>query len=609
MLVSDGAGGAIIAWEDANPSGHGVCVEHLTAMGLPAPGWSAPGIMLMGASQPWIAAEGAHGGILSWAVGSSLNYRRIVNGEPFSALAFDPVGSSLPASALKVPHNEFPIVISDRAGGLLVGWKHMSLTGDKLMFQRLAASGAAATSAVFIYPNFRNDYDPGMCDDGAAGAILAWRDMDAEGNILARRVLSDGTMAPSWPADPLVVCAEAGTQRATGIVADGAGGAIIVWRDGRNGLFEQIYAQHVTSDGAIAAGWPAGGRAICTNACDAGDQRFNGTYYESSSPLTSDGVGGAFIVWSDRRADEGDIYCQHILADGSLAAPENGIALCAAPGLQSRPEITADGTGGALACWEDARGGEADIYAQRIGADGALAPAWPKDGLAVCTAAGEQRVPQIVSDGASGAVIAWQDGRGGDADIYAARVTGDAVVPALASLVSAEGRPGLARLVWYAAGPLGPRVTVQRRASPGDWTPLADVSPDGSGFITFEDHDVTAGHRYGYRLALTGGAATSYRGETWLDIADGPRLALGAPYPNPSPDEVQVPFALPGGAGGALELLDLSGRAIETHPLAGLGVGAHVLRLATGRVLPPGLYCVRLTHAGATLTARFAIVR
>ena len=61
----------------------------------------------------------------------------------------------------------------------------------------------------------------------------------------------------------------------------------------------------------------------------------------------------------------------------------------------------------------------------------------------------------------------------------------------------------------------------------------------------FEDRDVRAGHRYGYRLAIVEGTARSYRGETWLAIAEAPRLALGAPYPNPSPGAVDVPFALP----------------------------------------------------------------
>lgn len=527
MLVADGAGGAIILWTEVRSTDNVLCAQHLCSFGTCAPGWPVTGLVVSSGAEPSMSTDDAQGAVVVWSGGALLSSFHIANGEPFagpaSAAALEPMGSgsSPPAEILKAPENRLPIVLPDGAGGMILGWKHMALWGDNLMFQRLTAAGAAVTNWATVMPTSYADYDPSMCSDGSAGAIFAWKHGYPDGDILAQRMGSDG--AARWPAS-LALCAEAGNQRATGVVPDGAGGAIVVWRDGRNGSFEQIYAQRVTRDGAIATGWPAGGRAICTYAVDPGDSRYNGHYFDSSSPLVSDGAGGAFIVWSDRRADAGDIYCQHILPDGSLGAdwPENGVALCAAPGLQARPEIAADGAGGALVCWEDARGGEADIYAQRVGASGTLT--WPNGGLAVCAASGEQHVPQIVSDGASGAIITWQDARYSPAAIYAAHTIAVAVVPV---------------------------------------PPVAEV----------------------------------------------PRLALGAPYPNPSRGEVRVPFALPGGAGGALELLDLSGRAIETHALAGFGPGAHVVRLAAGRDLPPGLYCVRLTHAGATRTARFAIVR
>ena len=619
-LVSDGAGGAIIAWEDNRADAVGVCVQHLTSLGVPASGWSAPGILLSRARQPWIAGEGGHGAMVAWAVSSSINFRRIVNGEPFTEAGAEvidfaagvPRAEALPAEIMKVPHNELPFALPDGAGGVLLAWKRLSLSADKLMFQRLDASGAPATGWIYVRSNagFYGEYDPSMCADGSGGAIFAWKG-GYPATIMAQRMMSDGAVAPGWPASGAVVCAEPGNHRATGIVPDGAGGAIVVWRDGRGGSFEQIYAQRVTADGAIAAGWPAGGRAICTYAVDPGDSRFNGTYYEGSSPLAADGAGGAFIIWSDRRADGGDVYAQHLLPNGSLAAgwPENGLALCAAGGVQSRPAIVADGAGGAIACWEDARSGQADICAQRVTGGGLIGAAWPAEGLAVCEAAGDQRAPRLVSDGGAGAIIVWQDGRDGTADIYAAHVTADAVVPTLVSLVSAEGRPGLARLVWHSADALGTRATVERTEVAGEWTPLADLSTSGNGLITFEDRDVIAGHRYGYRLAIAEGSGLSLRGEVWLEIAESAGLSLGAPYPNPSPGEVHVPFLLPAGGGGTVELLDLSGRAVETRTLEAQGAGAHVVRLAAGRPLPPGLYTVRLSHAGSRLITRFAIVR
>lgn len=43
---------------------------------------------------------------------------------------------------------------------------------------------------------------------------------------------------------------------------------------------------------------------------------------------------------------------------------------------------------------------------------------WADDGVPISTNLDYQYGPQIVSDGVSGALIAWQDMRSGDGDIY-----------------------------------------------------------------------------------------------------------------------------------------------------------------------------------------------
>jgi hypothetical protein len=69
-----------------------------------------------------------------------------------------------------------------------------------------------------------------------------------------------------------------------------------------------------------------------------------------------------------------------------------------------------DGVGGAIITWQDQRSGNPtydNIYAQRMNASGV--PQWTLNGVVVCDALNEQLAPVIVSDGNSGAVIAWQD--------------------------------------------------------------------------------------------------------------------------------------------------------------------------------------------------------
>src|SRR6185436_10418227 len=141
--------------------------------------------------------------------------------------------------------------------------------------------------------------------------------------------------------------------------------------------------------------------------------------------------GGAIVAWHDNRTGEkydgtyeiNDIYAQHVLASGAVdgAWPADGRGLCTATGDQRSATIVSDGAGGAVVTWQDSRAGNYDIYTQRVLASGAVDGAWPADGRALCTAAGGQISPTIVSDGAGGAIVTWSDARspGTGSDIYA----------------------------------------------------------------------------------------------------------------------------------------------------------------------------------------------
>ena len=114
-----------------------------------------------------------------------------------------------------------------------------------------------------------------------------------------------------------------------------------------------------------------------------------------------------------RRAKRGDsdIYAQRVNASGVPQWTADGVALCTAANYQAYPTIVSDGAGGAIVTWQDGRSGyrnsAADIYAQRVNALGV--PQWTADGVALCTAASSQGSPTIVSDGAGGAIVTWQD--------------------------------------------------------------------------------------------------------------------------------------------------------------------------------------------------------
>ena len=64
-----------------------------------------------------------------------------------------------------------------------------------------------------------------------------------------------------WTANGTLLCDAANNQYTPQIVSDGTGGAIVAWRDLRNGTNFDIYAQHVLASGVVDPAWTAIGTA------------------------------------------------------------------------------------------------------------------------------------------------------------------------------------------------------------------------------------------------------------------------------------------------------------------------------------------------------------
>src|SRR5258706_12752255 len=85
--------------------------------------------------------------------------------------------------------------------------------------------------------------------------------------------------------------------------------------------------------------------------------------------------------------------------------------VCTAAGHQTEPGIVTDGSGGAIITWEDYRTGidSANIYAQRIDATGRVR--WMTDGASISTARHTLGLPAIAVGGAAGAILTSEDNR------------------------------------------------------------------------------------------------------------------------------------------------------------------------------------------------------
>ncbi|MFZ1730467.1 MAG: choice-of-anchor D domain-containing protein [Bacteroidota bacterium] len=147
---------------------------------------------------------------------------------------------------------------------------------------------------------------------------------------------------------------------------------------------------------------------------------------QRSARLVSDGKGGAIICWSDERDTKGffRIYAQRIDKDGLVRWTVNGNAISPTFNAQLKPEIISDGAGGAIIAWTDSRNFDPDIYAQRVDSSGNLL--WASDGMPVASGSTDQTDPRLTSDGNNGAIVTWIAHTGGNQDghIYAQRING-----------------------------------------------------------------------------------------------------------------------------------------------------------------------------------------
>lgn len=253
---------------------------------------------------------------------------------------------------------------------------------------------------------------PHLVADGSGGAVIVWEDARKGGDydIYAQRVDSRGN--PMWSANGVAICTAGGPQRQPRLLADRYGDYIITWYDRRSGRDNDIYIQRIDAAGRVQ--WTPDGVKVCIEKGDQYDPR-----------LISDNQGGVMIAWYDRRSGKHyDIYAQRIDAEGKALWTEEGNAVCSVPGDQDHHLIIPDGQGGAILAWQDRRSGiHYDIYAQKIDAFGRIQ--WSRSGVAVCTEKYDQRNPRLVSDDKGGAIFVWQDKRkGSHYDIYSQRIDG-----------------------------------------------------------------------------------------------------------------------------------------------------------------------------------------
>ena len=370
QLLEDGSGGAIVVWTDSR-TGDG---EHIYAQRVSAAGellWAdegapvciAPGRQVLRG----LAGDGAGGAFIFWLDMQSLPYglymQRI---DAAGTLAFTPDGVLLATTT----GYGAACAVSDGAGGALVAWQGGAGLADDprtLSLQHVDSHGLPLWEGNGIVLATGEDVTgsslpPRVTPDGAGGAVLAWRD-DRQG-LRAQRVDAQGHGL--WQS---VVLSSGGVATTSALLAGGQGGFLMAWGEmpGSRLSWQKL-------DSAGAAQWDS--QPLVFGTASGGSIQ--------DVEVVGDGADGAFVAWRvGVGAKSGSVRLQRLDAAGRAVWPDGGLAMCPASGAyQGHPRLAADGAGGVIVAFLMGKSsGRAVPYAQRVDAAGNLL--WPKGAVRV----------------------------------------------------------------------------------------------------------------------------------------------------------------------------------------------------------------------------------
>ncbi|WP_337864560.1 LamG-like jellyroll fold domain-containing protein [Ignavibacterium sp.] len=187
-------------------------------------------------------------------------------------------------------------------------------------------------------------------------------------SILLLLVLTNAiTIQSQWNQDPYInnpICTVPGFQNSPNITSDEKGGAYIVWEDSRNGV-SKIYFQRIDNKGI-------------TKLSNNGLQLCDVNSGQSNPKIINDKNGGAIIVWVDDRNGNFDLYAQRIDSLGNRLWNSDGVIVFDNNSNQTQPQIVRTSDNYFYIVCIDDRMGLPNLFIQKLDLQGIMI--WGENG-------------------------------------------------------------------------------------------------------------------------------------------------------------------------------------------------------------------------------------
>jgi len=310
LAVSDDQGGVIIAWEEQDTCG----LERLDAAGNLV--WYHNDF---GSRSITGMVENGSGGVIALLENNSGMYACKVSLDGIILWK-----SGVLADEIEIEGDYGAVsFIDDGAGGAVLVWQEAREEGTVICSQRVNAEGqiiwdqpgvTIASIAVKEASHFQ------VVGDGVGNFIITWDTAQDNSDVYIQKLDDQGKCL--WGEKGIRVCADqsdqsyfaSNAQSDPRIVADGSGGVIIIWQDGRRILNREIFAQRYSSSGEAL--WTENGVWIWDIPADYPD---TSGILGSGTAISGDGNGGATIIWIGYKTsfyNNSMIYAQRLDSNG-----------------------------------------------------------------------------------------------------------------------------------------------------------------------------------------------------------------------------------------------------------------------------------------------------
>ena len=441
VLVRDGSNGAIVILQDVNTTN--LYAQKITANGLVAWGDSTqPVLIRSGASmhlKHTAISDGAGGAYIAW-----IDYRDDIDGilgeiymqhiNAAGTLLWALNGIRITATIERDEKDVF--MCSDGGTGVIVAWNWEDyLTNKTVSAQRVNTSGVVqwAPNGVIVADGGGFRWASTVVPDGNNGAIFLLTDTRniPNGNnylflfgqsnpdplinldLYAQRL--NGTGTALWGALGVPVCTapyRQNTDAAEGVIPTFDGGAIFVYNDGRNnpsnnGKFD-IYAQKVDANGGAL--WASNGIDVA-----------NTVENENITSVIPNGTGGAVVAWKNESNFR--LMMQNINNAGAKSWLSTGIFVTPITDIVNTAKLVLD-SNQQYVCVYESFNSIVSVQAQKLDVNGNLL--WNPAGVSVANNSNStpSALTVVLSEDTS-IIATWEDFRNPTTDLYSSKLLAD----------------------------------------------------------------------------------------------------------------------------------------------------------------------------------------